>query len=138
MCAVRCFSVAVMVMRVALQLAGLTRSREGKRSGVREVTGGLPAAHPGTALSSSPGGDFRSSGFPARDLLPARFFARRMIADGGGQRRAADGSLRVGDLGRGGVFSITITITITSTSTSTTFFCTVDECEWRLIWGLGG
>jgi len=43
------------------------RSREGKRrGGLRVVTGGIPAAPPGTAVPGSPGGDFCSSGFPAR------------------------------------------------------------------------
>jgi hypothetical protein len=43
------------------------RSREGnRRVGLRVVTGGIPAAHPSTAVAGSPGGDFCSSGFPAR------------------------------------------------------------------------
>ena len=48
------------------------KTRRGMQ-GMKAVTGGRPAAHPGTAIPGSPGGAFCSSGFPARDLLLAVF-----------------------------------------------------------------
>jgi hypothetical protein len=46
------------------------------------VSGGIPAAHPGTAVLGSPGGDFCSSGFPARAHRCANSIALGVVFEG--------------------------------------------------------
>ncbi|MFM8727924.1 MAG: hypothetical protein ACKON9_22685, partial [Planctomycetaceae bacterium] len=49
--------------------AAKTRSREGNRRGVRLVNGGIPAAHPGTAVPGSPAGDFVARAFQPEHIV---------------------------------------------------------------------